>query len=200
MHVNGAWSLHKAILWTENSYCSRKQWFKVKNVLIKNVFILNTYSFSLHKILIHGPESCGLLWCFYQLFGLSYWWHSFTEEDPFVSKWCKATNIYIYIFFFFLYSDSQSSLMLFWTPLLLYEQNSSTVESKSYMNDMMVSKWCYNLNFWVNFPSLLQLNRHNCWVNINILSVLMAAVIEYICSWEGLSCRTQGARGQRGHH
>ncbi len=100
-------------------------------------------------------------------------------------------QIYIYIFFFFLYSDSQSSLMLFWTPLLLYEQNSSTVESKSYMNDMMVSKWCYNLNFWVNFPSLLQLNRHNCWVNINIFSVLMAAVIEYICSWEGLSCRTQ---------
>ncbi len=33
----------------------------------------------------------GLLWCFYQLFGLSFWRHPFTAEDPFVSKWCNAT-------------------------------------------------------------------------------------------------------------
>ncbi len=25
---------------------------------------------------------CGLLWCFYQLFGLSFWRHPFTAEDP----------------------------------------------------------------------------------------------------------------------
>ncbi len=30
----------------------------------------------------------GLLWCFYQLFGLSFWWHP--AEDPLVSKWCNA--------------------------------------------------------------------------------------------------------------
>ncbi len=33
----------------------------------------------------------GLLWCFYQLFGLSFWWHPFTAEDPVVSKWCSDT-------------------------------------------------------------------------------------------------------------
>ncbi len=35
--------------------------------------------------------TCGLLWCFYQLFGLSFWRHPFTAEDPLLSKWCNAT-------------------------------------------------------------------------------------------------------------
>ncbi len=39
--------------------------------------------------------TCGLLWCFYQLFGLSFWRHPFTAEDPLVSKWCKATFLQI---------------------------------------------------------------------------------------------------------
>ncbi len=34
--------------------------------------------------------SCGLLWCYYQLFGLLFWRHPFTAEDPLVSKWCNA--------------------------------------------------------------------------------------------------------------
>ncbi len=34
--------------------------------------------------------ACGLLWCFYQLFGLSFWRHPFTAEDPLVSKWWNA--------------------------------------------------------------------------------------------------------------
>ncbi len=39
---------------------------------------------------------CGLLWCFYQLFGLSFWRHPFTAEHPLVSKWCKATFLQIW--------------------------------------------------------------------------------------------------------
>ncbi len=35
--------------------------------------------------------TCGLLWCFYQLFGLSFWRHPFTTEDPLVSKWRNTT-------------------------------------------------------------------------------------------------------------
>ncbi len=38
--------------------------------------------------------TCGLLWGFYQLFGLSFWRHPFTAEDPLLSKWCNATFIY----------------------------------------------------------------------------------------------------------
>ncbi len=40
-------------------------------------------------------ETCGLLWCFYQLFGLSFWRHPFISEDPLVSKWCNATFLKI---------------------------------------------------------------------------------------------------------
>ncbi len=31
----------------------------------------------------------------YALFGLSFWWHPFTAEDPLVSKWCNAKFIQI---------------------------------------------------------------------------------------------------------
>ncbi len=39
--------------------------------------------------------TCELLWCFYQLFGLSFWRHPFTAEDPLVSKWCNAKFLQI---------------------------------------------------------------------------------------------------------
>ncbi len=32
----------------------------------------------------------GLLWCFYQLFGLSFWRHPFTTEHPLLRHWCNA--------------------------------------------------------------------------------------------------------------
>ncbi len=41
--------------------------------------------------LTDGLEWCGLLWCFYQLFGLLFWRHPFTAENPLASKWCNAT-------------------------------------------------------------------------------------------------------------
>ncbi len=39
--------------------------------------------------------TCGSLWCFYQLFGLSFWRHPFTAEDLLASKWCNATFLQI---------------------------------------------------------------------------------------------------------
>ncbi len=39
--------------------------------------------------------TCGLLWCICQLFGLSFWWHPFTAENPLVSKWCNAKVLQI---------------------------------------------------------------------------------------------------------
>ncbi len=36
-----------------------------------------------------------LLWSFYQLFGLSFWRHPFTAEDPLLSKWCNVTFLQI---------------------------------------------------------------------------------------------------------
>ncbi len=31
-----------------------------------------------------------VMWCLYKLFGLSFWRHPFTAEDPLVNKWCNA--------------------------------------------------------------------------------------------------------------
>ncbi len=39
------------------------------------IYFLQTRGFLLHKFV------CGLLWCFYQLFGLCYWRHPFTVEQ-----------------------------------------------------------------------------------------------------------------------
>ncbi len=35
------------------------------------------------------------LWCFYQLFGLSFWRHPFTAEDTLVGIWCNAKFLQI---------------------------------------------------------------------------------------------------------
>ncbi len=39
---------------------------------------------------LHGLECCGLFWCFYQLFRLSFWRHPFTAEHPLLRHWCNA--------------------------------------------------------------------------------------------------------------
>ncbi len=54
--------------------------FEVKNTLFMDLF-LNTHCIALHKMLTDGLEWCGLLWCFYHLFGLSFWRHPFTANE-----------------------------------------------------------------------------------------------------------------------
>ncbi len=40
--------------------------------------------------------TCGLLWCFYQLFGLSFWRHPFTAEHPLLRHWYRDTFLQIW--------------------------------------------------------------------------------------------------------
>ncbi len=49
------------------------------------------FIFCLLQMLTDGLEWCGLLWCFYQLFGLSFWRHPFTAEHPLLRHWCRDT-------------------------------------------------------------------------------------------------------------
>ncbi len=49
---------------------------------------------SLHKTLTDGLEWCGLLWCFYHLFGL--WRHPFTAGDPLLRQWWNAIFLQIW--------------------------------------------------------------------------------------------------------
>ncbi len=72
--------------------------FEVKNFLIMNLFFKTCRFFPSQDINWWTGVmwiTCGLLWCFYQLFGLSFWRHPFTAEDPMVSKWCNATFLHI---------------------------------------------------------------------------------------------------------
>ncbi len=51
-----------------------------------------TCSFPLHKMMDWSRAGYSMIVeMFYQLFGISFWRHPFTAEDPLVSKWCNAT-------------------------------------------------------------------------------------------------------------
>ncbi len=63
--------------------------FNVKKALMMDLLITNRQLFALQDV--HWWTRVvwitrGELWCFYQLFGLSFWRHLFTAEDPMVSK------------------------------------------------------------------------------------------------------------------
>ncbi len=76
------------------------------------------------RSLIDGLEWCGLLVNgFYQLFGLSFWRHPFTAEDPSLSKWCNATF-----------------LQIWWRNKLIY-----------ILHGLRLSTFSANFHFWVNY-------------------------------------------------
>ncbi len=66
--------------------------------------------------------------CFYQLFGLSFWRHPFTAEDPLVSKWCNATFLQI----------------------CSHEETNSSISWMAW-----VSKCSANVHFWWTIPLTL---------------------------------------------
>ncbi len=52
---------------------------------------------SLHKFLTDGLEWCDLLWCFYQLFGLSFWRHPFTcFKSWYIISWKCQHSLFIF--------------------------------------------------------------------------------------------------------
>ncbi len=83
--------LKEALFSIMGSYFSQKQWFEAKNILMMDLFLTNGQLLtSQDNTLIYGQITCGLSWCLFKLFGLSYWRHPFTAEDPLVSKWCNS--------------------------------------------------------------------------------------------------------------
>ncbi len=79
-----------------------------------------------------GVITCGLLWCFYQLFGLSFWRHPFTAEDPLLSKWCNATF-----------------LQIWWRNKLIYILTGLRVSTFHFLNDLTYF-FKSSLNAWRN--------------------------------------------------
>ncbi len=84
-------------------YFGQKWQFKVKTNLMIDLFLTNMLLFISQDVnwWIRLWITCGLLWCFYLLFGLSFWRHPFTAEDPLCNccnakflQICSETNLY----------------------------------------------------------------------------------------------------------
>ncbi len=92
-------SLAEALLWIVDLYFGQKQQFEVKNILMMiDLFLTNKQFFTLHDVNWWTWVvwiTFGLFWCFYQLFGFSFWRHPFNAEDPLVSKGCNAKFLQI---------------------------------------------------------------------------------------------------------
>ncbi len=79
--------------------------------------------FCLLQMLTDKLEWCGLLWCFYQLFGLSFWRHPFTAEHPLLRHGYRDTF-----------------LQIWWRNKLIF-----------ILDGLRVSAFLGHFHFWVNY-------------------------------------------------
>ncbi len=91
--ASSRWMLHTGGGWGETP----------PHMIVKRFGCTAIHKKALYKCIIHSFITwwtgvvwitCGLLWCFYKLFGLSFWRHPFTAEDPLVNKWWNATFLH----------------------------------------------------------------------------------------------------------
>ncbi len=75
--TTGLWLFH----WRKRCYGLWTHILAGNNGLKLNTPWWICFSFCLLQMLTDGLEWCGLLWCFYQLFGHSFWRHPFTAEQ-----------------------------------------------------------------------------------------------------------------------
>ncbi len=116
--------------------------------------------------------TCGLLWCFYQLFGLSFWRHPFTAEDPLVSKWWNARF-----------------LQIWWRNKLIY-----------ILDGLRVRTFSANFLFWVNYSFNLRANWYVCLKNASTLSefMLKTNVNDVWSKFSFLACLSSSASHKTG--
>ncbi len=84
--------------------------------------------------------TCGLLWCFYQLFGLSFWRHPFTAEHPLLRQWCSDTF-----------------LQIWWRNKLIY-----------ILDSLWMSRFSAHFHIWLNYSfkwqARVKTHTKNKWV------------------------------------
>ncbi len=98
---------------------------------------------------------CGLLWCFYQLFGLSFWRHPFTAEARIMSKWCNAKFLQIDLFCYLNYAHLYG-LLRFITYICSLQPSQQTSWDTAWISDPSLVHfynycWCAQTTTW--FPS-----------------------------------------------
>ncbi len=100
--VNGAWSVQISLLiQTRTLFHWRKSYYGLwTQILVENVLMLDLFQLLSSEDVNWWTGvvwiTCGLLWCFYQLFGLSFWRHPFTAEHPLRRHWCNAIFLQIW--------------------------------------------------------------------------------------------------------
>ncbi len=115
-------SLQKVILWIQDSE-TRSNGLKLKILdLFLTIMLFTSQDVNWWTGVVW--ITCGLLWWFYQLFGLSFWRHPFTAEDPLVSKWYNAKFLQIW--------KKKKKLIYI-------------------LDVLMVSKYLSHFHFWVNY-------------------------------------------------
>ncbi len=112
-HLNQEWNLHRSKTVLNKSI--GEFWYERTTVTLSLVEALLLHSLklkSLNDIFVSNIQhfssedinwwtgvvwiTCGILWCFYQLFGLSFWRHPFTAEHPLLRQWCNDTFLQIW--------------------------------------------------------------------------------------------------------
>ncbi len=114
--------------------------------------------------------TCGLLWCFYQLFGLSFWRHPFTEEHPLLRQWCNATF-----------------LQIWWRNKLIYILDGLRVSTFSAHFHIWLSYSFNNLKYFstdLHYDQKDQTNRRSSSFPPQLLRGLMCCVSRVGCTWE----------------
>ncbi len=123
-------------------------------------------------------ESYGLQWCFYQLFGLSFWRHPFTAENPSVSKWCNAK-------FLQTRSDEETTMdgihFDFWVNYSFQENPFNLTFTDMFLKDSFSIPWPWKTSLktcsspWKPWPVDASMHMFNLyfkrWLNLNITYV-----------------------------
>ncbi len=129
---------------------------------------LNT-QLSLHKTSIVMWINCGLLWCFHQLFGRSFWRHPFTAEDPLVSCYI---HLMVNLAFWWpeqvisvskqniLRLERKLSYLRWWLPPHI-------TNSTSYFDyeNKATEEWLHFSNYTIQHCFLYIRHRWHCWYN-----------------------------------
>ncbi len=90
--------------------------------LMMNVLLTNMHIFTLQNANWRTGFILRITLMFYQLFGLSFWRHPFTAEDPLVRKWCNDELLQIMLSHYILYSSIYDHLQIqmFFVCLVLH--------------------------------------------------------------------------------
>ncbi len=117
--------------------------------------------------------TCGWLWCFYQLFGLSFWRHPFTAEDHCMSKRWNATFLQI-----------------------------CSIKKQAYLHIWSEGDFSANFHFWVNYSFKWHLVLHNIIILqemttyyqriIFFINFVMSVVLVGLCLFDQITLRSKG--------